>query len=147
MLYSGTPSRHFKCTDVMMDSGANVSVCSPELVRLLCLQVYKCYTALRIEFENGTITYSDTYVYLGPFLGSTYVMESCTSVTASIPQANSNGYNILLSYKMICYIFDQHEQKICSTQINKGDRLYYMNIEKLYYRYLRVLEVIDLFHL
>jgi hypothetical protein len=58
-------------------------------------------------------------------------MESCTSVIASIPQANSNGYDILFSHKMICYIFDQHEQKICSTQINKGDRLYYMDIEAL----------------
>jgi hypothetical protein len=79
------------CTQAMLDSGANVTVCSPELAGILHLEVFISDKTLLIEFENGTSTYSSQYVNLGP---SAYSIDTVTSVFANCSKANENGFPV-----------------------------------------------------
>lgn len=92
------------CTQTLVDSGANVTVCSLELVNILQLQMVKTTRPLRIEFANGTVTYSDEYVDLGPFLGLTYVVDNVNTVIASCSKANASGYSMWFTKELTCQI-------------------------------------------
>jgi hypothetical protein len=82
--------------DVLLDSGANMSACPPSLVTELQLTRKKWPRAKRVEFGNGTIAYSEWYVYLGPFLGNTAVIDSMISVIASVSSANLHGFSVTM---------------------------------------------------
>jgi hypothetical protein len=119
------------CTQAMLDSGANVTVCSPELAGILHLEVFISDKPLLIEFANGTSTYSSQYVNLGPFLGSAYIVDSVTSVIASCSQANANGFSVWFTNDSVCKIYDAENCIVATAKLRKQDQLYYVDVRDL----------------
>jgi hypothetical protein len=93
MARAGIHMEHVECTQTLVDSDANVTLCPPELFKKLQLIVKKSRRPLAIEFANDTITHSDAFVDLGPFLGLSYVVDNVNSVIVSCSRANARGFS------------------------------------------------------
>ncbi len=118
-------------TQAMLDSGANVTVCSSELAGILHLEVYISDKPLLIEFANGTSTYSSQYVNLGPFLGSAYIVDTVTSVIARCSKANANGFSVWFTNDLVCKIYDAENCVVATAKLRKQDQLYYVDVRDL----------------
>lgn len=118
-----------KDTDVLMDSGANMSACPPSIVEKLQLKVMRWKYAKRVEFGNHSVDYSDKYVYLGPFLGNTAIIPSITIIFASVTRANLKGYAVEMGYDLVCRIRARgHTDVVCTANLRESDLLYYGDI-------------------
>ena len=131
MAREGIHMEHVECTQALVDSGANVTVCPPDLITKLQLTVIKSRRPLAIEFANGTITHSDIFVDLGPFLGLTYVVDNVNSVIVSCSRANARGFSFWLSPDFTCRIFNNKMVVVAVAHLREQDQLYYIDVREL----------------
>jgi hypothetical protein len=131
MARTGIHMEHVECTQALVDSGANVTMCPPELITTLQLTVMKSWRPLAIDFANGTITHSDVFVDLGPFLGLTYVLDNVNSVIVSCSRANARGFSFWLSPDFTCRIFNNKMVVVAVAHLRQQDQLYYIDVCEL----------------
>jgi hypothetical protein len=93
--------------------------------------VFECKVSLKLEFANRSTAYSNKFVYLGPLLGSTYILDDTPHVIVSVSQANRNGYEIRCCTDMWCHILDRFGVCLRSFPIRDYDQLYYVNTQFL----------------
>ncbi len=124
----GQHIQSLKCTDVLLDSGANVLVCSPQLVEILKLKVIQCKYPMKIEFADGTRSSSSLYVYLGPFLGNTYLLPGVVSIIASGSKGNCHGFDIRFTHKLTCIIYSTDDVVLIEAPIREEDELYDVDV-------------------
>jgi hypothetical protein len=126
--YESINDRPLTCSDVLLDSGANMSACSPELVTLLDYSPQRWPRPRRVEFGNGTVAFSEWYVNLGPFLGNTAIIDSLSTVIASVSRANINGFAVSMGGDLICRILSKSGVEVCQARLRRRDLLYYAHI-------------------
>lgn len=115
----------------LQDSGANVSATPPITAVALGLTIYKWVDPFLVTFGNGTSALSNHYVYLGPLLGKTAILNSCTHTVLSVPDVNSRGFDVLFSKSMRCFIWNSDGDLIVEAPIDKENRLYYVDLQTL----------------
>jgi len=108
-----------------------MSACPPSLVTELQLTRKKWPRAKRVEFGNGTIAYSEWYIYLGPFLGNTAVIDSMISVIASVSSANLHGFSVTMGVDLIARIHSRSGVEVCQATLRHTDHLYYGNLYEM----------------
>jgi hypothetical protein len=126
-----TPQSVLDAMRTLQDSGANVSATPPITAVSLGLTIYKWDEPFLVTFGNGTSSLSNHYVYLGPLLGKTAILNSCTHTVLSVPDVNSRGFDVLFSKSMRCFIWNDDGDLIVEAPIDKENRLYYVDLQSL----------------
>jgi hypothetical protein len=129
--FGSPPQSVLAAMRTLQDSGANVSATPPITAVALGLTIYKWDEPFLVTFGNGTSSFSNHYVYLGPLLGKTAILNSCTHTVLSVPDVNSRGFDVLFSKSMRCFIWNDDGDLIVEAPIDTENRLYYVDLQLL----------------
>jgi hypothetical protein len=71
------------------------------------------------------------YLYLGPVLGDTAIIDDSKITVLSVPLANTKGYSICFTSKLTCNITDGSGNVVLSVALSKRHQLYYAPLEDI----------------
>jgi hypothetical protein len=117
---------------VLQDSGANICVTSFAILEALPhLKLHKWTRLKEVIFGNGTKAVSEYYVYLGPILSRTAILNCVTNTILAVFPVNKRGYNVQFTHKKRCIVTRLDDPTpIIDEPVHPSRNLYYVDIKK-----------------
>jgi hypothetical protein len=124
--------RNNECTRAMIDSGANVNISSPELSKILRLEIMPHNDKRSIgTAKQGGVLRIIGWIFPTGFTGPIAIVEGAafTLLSTAHLQRNSMGVNFPFDEK-ICILYTKYNVFL-RLEMNEEDQLYFVDIRKL----------------
>jgi hypothetical protein len=114
---------------VLIDSGANLSVAPPVIAVYYKCALYKWKKPVRITFGNDSFTSSKYYIDLGKVFGKMAIVNSIRHIILSVPQLLSQGYQVLFGPRKKCSIWCDNV-KVIDLGMDEEKGLFYLDLNE-----------------